>query len=72
MSKREVPKLNRKNFIAWKSLMKLHLGSIGDYARESVATEHTDPTGAPTAEDLKNKHQHNQAMLEIASALNYA
>ena len=72
MPKREVPKLNKDNFVAWKSLMKLHLGSIGDYAQNSIVTEHVDPTGAPTAEDMKNKQEHNQTMLEIASALSYA
>ena len=71
MRKREVPKINKENFIAWKSLMKMHLGSIGDYAQTSIVTEHIDPTGTPSAEDLKNKQEHNQTMLEIASALNY-
>ena len=72
MPKREVPKLNKENFIAWKILMKLHLGSISDYAQTCIVTEHVDPTGTPSAEDMKNKQDHNQAMLEIASALNYA
>ena len=72
MPKREVPKLNKENFIAWQSLMKLHLGSISDYAQTCIVTEHVDPTGTLTIEDMKNKQDHNQAMLEIASALNYA
>ena len=72
MSKREVPKLNKDNFAAWKSLMKLHLGSIGDYAQTSIGTEHVDLAGPLTTKDLNKKREHNQAMLEIASALNYA
>lgn len=72
MSKREVPKLNKENFVAWQSLMKLHLGSIVDYAQSSITTEYVDPTSAPTTDDLKKMQEHNQAMLEIASALNYA
>ncbi len=72
MPKREVPKLNKDNFVAWKSLMKLHLGSIGDYAQNSIVTKHVDPTGTLTVEDLKNKQEHNQTMLEIDFALNYA
>ncbi|MDF3675371.1 hypothetical protein, partial [Enterobacter hormaechei] len=52
--------------------MKLHLGSIGDYAQNSIVTEHVDPIGTLTTEDMKNKQEHNQTMLEIASALNYA
>ena len=34
--------------------------------------EHVDPTGPLFADDLNKKKEHNQAMLEIASTLNYA
>ena len=71
MSKREVPKLNRDNFPAWKILMKLHLGGLGDHAQSIITTEHVDLAGALTTEDMKKKKAHNQAMLEIASALSY-
>ena len=47
MSKREVSKLNKDNFTARQSLMKLHLGSIGDHAQKSITVEHVDPTGVP-------------------------
>ena len=30
MYKKEVPKLNKENFPAWKSVMKLHIFGIGD------------------------------------------
>ena len=70
MYKREVPKLKRDNFAAWKSLMKLHLGSIGDHAQTLIIVEYVDPGGVPTTKDMKKK-EHNQAMLEIASALSY-
>ena len=72
MPKREVPKLNKDKFIAWQILMKLHLGSIGDYAQVSIITRHVDPIGTLTTKDLNKKQEHNQTMLEIASALNYA
>ena len=72
MSKREVPKLNKDKFFAWQSLMKLHLGSIGDYAQTSITVDHTDPAGPLTTEDLSKKKEHNQKMLEIVSALSYA
>ena len=52
--------------------MKLHLGSIGDHAQNSIIVEHVDPVDVPTIEDMKKKKEHNQAMLEISSALNYA
>ena len=70
MSKRDVSKLNRNTFVAWQSLMKLHLGSIGDYAKTSIKFDHVDPTRPLSADDLSKK-EHNQAMLEIASALSY-
>ena len=72
MSKREVPKLNKDNFVAWKSLMKLHLGSIGDYAQTSITADHVTPGGTLTVDDMNKKREHNQAMLEIALALSYA
>ena len=70
MSKREVPKLNKENFAAWKSLTKLYLGSIGDYAQNSIGIEHVTLAGPLTIDDL-NKKENNQAMLEIAFTLNY-
>ena len=72
MSKRDVPKLNRDNFAAWQSLMKLHLGSIGDYAKTLIIVDHVDLAGPLTTNDLSKQKEHNQAMLEIASALSYA
>ena len=71
ISKREVPKLNRDNFVAWQSLMKLHLGSISDYAQTSILVDQVTPARPLTAEDLRKMKEHNQAMLEIASALSY-
>ena len=59
MSRREVPKLNRDNFVAWQSLMKLHHRSIGDHAQTTITVEHVDPVGVPTAEDMKKKKEHN-------------
>ena len=47
MTKREAPKLNRDNFAAWKSLMKLHLGSIDDHAQTTITVEHVDLDGVP-------------------------
>ena len=55
MSKREVPKLNRDKFLAWKSLMKLHLGGLGDRAQSTITTEHVDLAGALTGEDMKKR-----------------
>ena len=71
MSKRDVRMLNRNKFLAWKILMKLHLGGLGDHAQSTITTKHVDRTRALTTEDTK-KEEHNQAMLEISSALRYA
>ena len=59
MPKREVPKLNKDNFTAWQILMKLHLGSIGDHAQNSIIVEHVDPVDVPTIEDMKKKKEYN-------------
>ena len=59
MSKREVPKIKRDNFTAWKILMKVKIGSIGDYAQTSIIVEHVDPAGFHTIEDMKKKEEHN-------------
>ena len=58
MSRRGVPNLNKDNFSAWKSLMKLHLGGIGDYAQDCITIEHVDPT-TPTVDGMRKKKEHN-------------
>ena len=52
--------------------MKLHLGSIGDYAKTSITVEHVDLAGPLSTDDLNKRKEHNQAMLEIPSTLSYA
>ena len=59
MSRRELPKLNRDNFFAWQSLMKLHLGGIGDYAQDFITIEHVEPS-TPIADDLRKRKEHNK------------
>ena len=71
MSKREVPKLNKESFPAQKSLMKLHLGGLGEHAQSTITIKHVNPTRALTIDDLKKKKQHNQRMLDTSSALSY-
>ena len=38
----------------------------------SISVDHVTPAGPLTVEDLSRRKDHNQAMLEIASALSYA
>lgn len=72
MSKREVPKHNKDNFVAWQSLMKLHLGSIGDYGKISIGIEHVDLAIPLSTDDLNKRKEHNQVTFEIASTISYA
>lgn len=71
MYKKEVPKLNKENFPAWQSLMKLHLAGIGDSAKYYIENDYVSPVAPLTAEEMRAKQEHNQAMLEIASTLSY-
>ena len=59
MSKREVFKINRENFPAWKILMNLHLGGLGDHAQSTIIIKHVNPIGDLTIEDLKKKKGNN-------------
>ena len=52
-------------------MMKLHLGSIGDYTKTSIIVDHVDAVGPLIVDDLSKKKEHNQAMLEVSLALNY-
>ena len=71
MYKKKVPKLNKKNFPTWKIFMKLYISRIGDTAWSSVEHPYVDLVGTLTPKQLEARKQHNQAMLEIASALSY-
>ena len=59
MSKRKVPEINRDNFFAWKSLMKLHLGDLGDHAQSTIVVDHVDPPRVLIVKDLKKKKEHD-------------
>ena len=71
MYRKEVPKLKKENFPTWKSLMKLHLGGLGDYVQAMTTTKYVEVVGALTTHQMKEKKEHNQEMLDIASALSY-
>ena len=64
--------LNKESSPTWKSLMKLHISSIGDTTWSIVENGYVDPTRTLTTEQLKERKEHNQAMLEIASTLSYS
>ena len=52
--------------------MKLYITSIGDIPWTNVEHVYVDPIGTLTIEKLKERKEHNQAMLEIASAFSYS
>ena len=69
--KREIPKLNRDNFVAWKGLMRLHLATISDLGCKYLDVEYKNPTGTLSVEDFAKKKNHNIMMIDIASDLSY-
>ena len=64
MYKKEIPKLNKENFPAWQSLMKLHITGMENVYTKIVGTLNT--------KQLKARKEHNHAMLEIVFALSYS
>ena len=69
--RREIPKLNRDNFVALQGLMRLHLGSISDSSCKYLDTEYKTPSRTLLVEDIAEKKNHNIMMIDIASALSY-
>ena len=69
--KREIPRLNRDNFLAWQGLMRLHLASIGDSGLKYLDAEYAEPSGTLSANDIAEKKTHNNMMIDIASTLSY-
>ena len=47
MNKRDVPKLNKENFLAWKTLMKLHIYSNRDVVVNFLSYEYVEVTTTP-------------------------
>lgn len=71
MYKREVPKLNKDNFPAWQCLMRSHLSRVGDYTLYYLETEYIEVPRPMTIEKIKEKHEHNQMMIDMTSFLSY-
>ena len=69
--KREIPKLNRDNFVAWKELMRLHLATISDSSCKYLDTEYKTSTGTLSVEDIVENKNHNIMIIDIASAPSY-
>ena len=70
--RREIPKLNRDNFVAWQGLMRLHLGCISNLGCKYLDEEYKTPTRTLLFEDFSKKKNHNVMMIDIAFALSYA
>ena len=69
--KREIPRLNRDIFSAWKGLMRLHLASIDGIRLKYLDVEYIEPFGTLSVNDISEKKTHNNMMIDIASALSY-
>ena len=69
---REIPRLNRDNFLAWQGIMRLHLAIISNLGCKYLDAKYETLTGTSSIEDLVEKNNHNIMMIDIASALSYA
>ena len=69
--RREIPKLNRDNFVAWQGLMRLHLVTISDLGCKYLDAKYKTPTRTLSVEDIPKKKNHNIMMIDIASALSH-
>ena len=69
--RREIPRLNRDNFLAWQELMRLHLATINDLGCNYLDEEYQTPTGTLSVGDIAEKKNHNIMMIDIAFALSY-
>ena len=59
--KREIPRINKDNFSAWKGLMRLHLTSIGDTGLNYLDAEYVEPTSTLSVNDIAKKKTHNSS-----------
>jgi hypothetical protein len=69
--RREIPKLNKDNFVAWKDLMKFHLATISDSGLKYLENAYKNPTRTVTVEEITEKKNHNFTMIDISSSLKY-
>ena len=69
--KREILKLNKDNFKAWKELIRLHLETIGDLGINFLNAQYKTHIGTMSVEEIVEKKSHNLMMIDIASSLNY-
>ena len=53
--RREIPKMNRDNFVAWQGLMRLHLGSMSNSGCKYLDEEYKTPTRTLLVEDIVEK-----------------
>ena len=69
--RREIPKLNKDNFVAWQELIRLHLDTISDSGCTYLDFEYKTPSGTLSVGDIAEKKNHSIMMIDIAFALNY-
>jgi hypothetical protein len=68
---REIPKLNKDNFQAWKELMNFHLKNISNLGLKYLENACKAPTRRLIIEEIAKKKNHNIMIIDITSALNY-
>ena len=70
--KREIPRLNRDNFLEWQGLMRLHLASIDDSGPKYLDAEYVEPTDTLFINGITEKKTHNNMMIDISFSLSHA
>ena len=70
--RREIPKLNKDNFVALQELIRLHLTTIIDSSCKYLDEDYQTPTRTLSVGDIAKKKNHNIMMISIASTLSYA
>ena len=61
--RREIPKLNKDNFVAWQELMRLHLSTIGDTSLYSLDNEYVGPPRPLSMDQMVDMKNHNTVMI---------
>lgn len=64
--RREISKMNKENFKAWKELMRIHLEIVGELGLKHLDAKYKVATRTMTIEQIIEKKIHNVEMIDIA------
>ena len=61
--RREIPKLNKDNFVAWQELMRLHISTIGDTGLQVLDDQYVEPPRPMSMDQMMDMKNHNIMMI---------